>query len=93
MKNVGEAETNRWLSTSGLKPETDGFIIAAQDQCLKTNYYQNKSLKDATDQMCRTCNKQQEAINNLVLGCSELVKTEYIQKKQQNNNLYRLGNL
>ena len=32
------------------KSETEGFIIAAQGQCIKTNYYRNKILKDGTDQ-------------------------------------------
>ena len=41
-QDVDEIETNRRLSTSGLKSETEGFIIAAQDQCLKSNHYQHK---------------------------------------------------
>ena len=78
--DVNEIETNKWLSTSGLKSETEGFIIAAQDQCLKTNYYRHKILKDGTNQMCRICSKQQETIDHLVSGCSELAKTEYTQR-------------
>ena len=78
--DVNEIETNKWLSTSGLKSETEGFIIAAQDQCLKTNYYRHKILKDGTNPMCRICSKQQETIDHLVSGCSELAKTEYTQR-------------
>ncbi|XP_020899453.1 uncharacterized protein LOC110238147 [Exaiptasia diaphana] len=59
--------------------ERRGFIIAAQDQCIKTNYYRNKILKDGTDPMCRICGKNQETID-LVSGCSELSKTEYIHR-------------
>ena len=32
--------TYQWLKSGGLKSETEGFIIAAQDQAIKTNYYQ-----------------------------------------------------
>ncbi|XP_028512939.1 uncharacterized protein LOC114574468 [Exaiptasia diaphana] len=63
-----------WLRTSGLESQTEGFIIAAQDQCIKTNYYRNKILKDGTDPMCRICGKNQETIDHLVSGCSELAK-------------------
>ncbi|KXJ16764.1 uncharacterized protein LOC110235072 [Exaiptasia diaphana] len=79
-KDVDQAQTYEWLRTSGLKSETEGFIIAAQDQCIKTNYYRNKILKDGTDPMCRICGKNQETIDHLVSGCSELAKTEYIHR-------------
>ena len=78
--DVNEIETNKWLSTSGLKSETERFIIAAQDQCLKTKYYRHKILKDGTSPMCRICSKQQETIDHFVSGCSELAKTEYTQR-------------
>ena len=79
-KDVDQAQTYEWLRTSGLKSETEGFIIAAQDQCIKTNYYRNKILKDGTDPMCRICGKNQETIDHLVSGCSEFAKTEYIHR-------------
>ena len=79
-KNVDQDKTHNWLSTPGLKSETEGFIIAAQDQCIKTNYYRNKILKDGTDLMCRICGKFQETVDHLVSGCPELAKTEYLQR-------------
>ena len=78
--DVNDIETYKWLSTSGLKSETEEFIIAAQDQCLKTNYCRHKILKDGTSPMCRICSKQQETIDHLVSRCSELAKTEYTQR-------------
>ena len=59
----------------GLKSEREGFIIAAQDQCIKTNYYRNKILKDGTDPMCRICGQFQETGDHLVSGCPEIAKT------------------
>ena len=43
--------TIQWLETARLKSETEGFIIAAQYQATKTNYYPSKILKDGTDPM------------------------------------------
>ena len=56
------------------------FIIATQHQCIKTNYYRNKILRDGTDPKCRICGQFQETIDHLVSGCPELAKTEYIQR-------------
>ena len=78
--DVDQAQTNKWLKTSGLKSETEGFIIAAQDQCIKTNYYRNKILKDGCNPMCRICSQHLETIDHVVSGCPELAKTEYIHR-------------
>ena len=60
--------------------ETEGFIIAAQDQAIKTNYYRSKMLKDGTDPMCRICGQFQETIDHIVAGCPQLAKTEYLHR-------------
>lgn len=39
--------THHWLSTAVLKSETQGFIVPAQDQSLKTRKYQHNILKNA----------------------------------------------
>ena len=41
--DVDEEESNRWLKSAGLKSETEGLIVAAQDQALKTKYMQAKN--------------------------------------------------
>ena len=41
--------THQWLSSSSLKEETEGFILAAQDQNLATRMYQVKILKNGAD--------------------------------------------
>jgi len=68
-KDADQDKTHNWLSTPGLKSETEGFIIAAQDQYINTNYHQNKILKDGTGPMCRICGQFQGTV----------AKTEYIQ--------------
>jgi len=76
-KDVDKLQTNKWLKTSGLKAETEGFVIAAQDQCIKTNYYRNKILNNESNPMCRICNQYPETIDHVVAGCPELAKIEY----------------
>ena len=63
---------------AGLKAETEGLIIAAQDQSLATRSYHARIIKHGTDPMYRICNKYEETIDHIVSGCPELAKTEYI---------------
>jgi len=42
-KDVDQDKTHSWLSTPGLKSETEGFIIAAQDQCIMTTITETRS--------------------------------------------------
>ncbi|KAK9408275.1 hypothetical protein NXF25_007049 [Crotalus adamanteus] len=51
-KIAGKADNNKtwqWLRAGKLKKETEGLILAAQDQTLKTNAYKVKIEKTATD--------------------------------------------
>ena len=66
--DVDQDKTQRWLKAAGLKAETKGFIIAAQDQSLSAHWYPK----------CRLCGRFDETIDHLVSGCPELAKTEYI---------------
>ena len=72
-----------WLKGTGLKAETEGLIIAAQDQSLATRFYHHKTIKDGTSPLCRLCNRYDESIDHTLSGCPELAKTEYI--KRHNN--------
>ena len=76
--DVDQHKTNQWLKSSGLKAETEGFIIAAQDQSLATRSYNASIIKDGTSPLCRMCNKYDVTIDHIVSGCPELAKTEYI---------------
>ena len=65
---------------SGLKAETEGLVIAAQGQNLATKSYHHRIIKDGTDSQCRICGKYKETVDHMVSYCSELAKTEYIQR-------------
>ena len=76
--DVDFKQTNNWLKGTGLKAETEGSILAAQDQSLATRLYHHKIIKDGTSPL-----KYDESIDHILSGCPELVKTEYI--KTHNN--------
>jgi len=78
--DVDQAKTHAWLRSSGLKAETEGFVIAAQDQSLPTRNYQCKILKTDTDSKCRLCHKYDETIDHIVSGCEVLAKNEYLER-------------
>ena len=78
--DVDQEKTNKWLKTNGLKAETEGLIIAAQDQSLATRSYHHRIIKDGTDPHCRICGRYEETIDHIISGCPELAKTEYIQR-------------
>ena len=76
--HVDVERTNQWLHSSGLKAETEGFLIAAQDQSLATNLYKAKIIKDGTDPLCRICKKADESVDHLISACSVLAPKEYL---------------
>ena len=46
--DVDFKQTNNWLKGTGLKAETEGLIIPAQDQSLATRLYHQKIIKEGT---------------------------------------------
>ena len=73
--NVHSSLTHKWLALLGLKSETEGFIIAAQDQSLPTKTSQANILENGADAKCRACKKYTKTIHHLVSGCPVLAPT------------------
>ena len=47
--DINQDNTHQWLRKSGLKAETESFIIAAQDQSIPTKLYQHRIIKNGSD--------------------------------------------
>ena len=67
-----------WLRSSRLKGVSEGFICAAQDQCLRTRNYSRHILHESIDEKCRLCHQSAETLDHLLSSCEVLAKTEYI---------------
>ena len=75
--DVDKKATYQWLISSRLKPETEGFIIAVQDQSLFTKNYQANIMHNGKEAKCRFCADKVETIDHLVSGCSILTPRGY----------------
>ena len=67
-------ESWRWLRNGFLKKETEGLILAAQEQALRTS-----SIKYSIDKtpLCRLCGDATETVRHIVSGCKKLALREY----------------
>lgn len=87
--NIDLLVSNSWLSFGNLFPETEGFMVAIQDQVLPTRNYLKFIVKDqniVTDD-CRRCGAQHETIQHILAGCTVLVSEGY---KRRHDNIGKI---
>ena len=77
--HVDTITTNKWLS-SNLKGETEGLLVAAQDQAINTRNYQKVICCQQVDSKCGMCSQHEETVDHIASGCEVLAKTEYISR-------------
>lgn len=72
----------KWLCLGELFAETEGFIIAIQDQVVSTKNYRKFILKDSNilDDKCRLCRDHRENVDHIISGCSSLASSEYTKR-------------
>ena len=77
--------SNAWLNQGDLFPETEGFMIAIQDQVINTKNYKKYIIKDQTikDDNCRACHTQTETIQHIISGCKTITQTDYKHRHDQ----------
>ena len=73
-------QSNLWLQKSNLKPPTEALITAAQDQALKTKWYNANILKTSKDAICRKCGRFDETVAHIISGCPELAQGVYLHR-------------
>ena len=77
-------ESWSWLHQQDLKKETEGLILAAQDQALSTNYIKHRiHHQPGVDPRCRLCHSKPETVHHILSCCSKLSQTEY--KRRHDN--------
>lgn len=87
--HVDRIASNKWLKIGNLFPETEGFMIAIQDQIINTKNYRKYIIKDPslTDDKCRKCHNQPETIQHITGACVTLTQTDYTHRHNQLVNI------
>ena len=70
-------ETYGWLKAANLPAATERLVVAAQDQALRTRYYERKILHRDVSPTCRMCSVGLETVDHIVAGCSALAPMDY----------------
>ena len=70
-------DTWGWLRRGKLKKETEGMILAAQDQTLPTKHRKIRIEKQRRDPTCRLCGEREETIMHVLSECTKIAQTEY----------------
>ena len=60
-----------------LKKETEGLILAAQEQTLRTNSIKHSIDKTSETPLCRLCAESTETVQHILSGCKKLAQNEY----------------
>jgi hypothetical protein len=76
---VDQQASFKWLSVGSLYAETEGFMIAIQDEVIATKNYRKFIMRDSQlpDDKCRKCNAASETMQHILGGCGVLSQTEY----------------
>lgn len=85
--NVDIQASNAWLSRGDLFPETEGFIMAIQDQVIETKNYQKYIMKKLISDSCRKCLSAPETIQHVTGACKTIAQTDYKHRHDQIANI------
>jgi hypothetical protein len=73
-----EEATWQWLRKGTLKKETEGMILAAQNQALRTKWMRHHIDKEfEISPTCRICGLADETISHIVSECTPLAQKDY----------------
>ena len=75
--DVAGEDSWRWLRNGFLKKETEGLILAAQEQALRTNSIKHSIDKTSETPLCRLCGNSTETVRHIISGCKRLAQREY----------------
>ena len=89
LDEAGE-ESWRWLRNGFLKKETEGLILAAQEQALRTNSITYSIDKTSETPLCILYGDATETVRHIVSGCTKLAQREYIYRKRHDKVALRV---
>lgn len=77
-QNVDSQASNTYLREGYLFAETEGALLAIQDQVVPTRYYRKHIMKQQVETTkCRLCGKEEESVQHIISACSVLAPIAY----------------
>ena len=77
MNGTASEKSWMWLEKGHLKKNTEGMIMAAQSQLIRTKAIKAKIDKSEEESRCRMCRAKDETVNHLLSECPKLAQNEY----------------
>ncbi|KAL0867793.1 hypothetical protein ABMA27_008500 [Loxostege sticticalis] len=86
---IDKDASSKWLQLGYLFPETEGFLVAIQDQVINTKNYRKFIFRDSflQNDSCRKCHRQSETIQHITGACMNLAQTDYTYRHNQVANI------
>ena len=72
INNISHDKTWTWLRKGNFKRETESFLIATQDNAVRTNHIKARIDKTQQNSKCKLCGN-----NHIISECSKLAQTRY----------------
>ena len=86
---VRKRYSNTYLKAGYLFPETEGAVLAIQDQVVSTLSYRKHIIgENIVDERCRKCRITTESIQHVTAGCTILAPTEYLRRHNDMGKVY-----
>ena len=76
INNISHDKTWPWLRKGNFNRETE-YLIAAQNNAIRTNHIKVRINKTQQNSKCRLCGDRDETINHIISECSKLAQKEY----------------
>jgi hypothetical protein len=77
MEQIGTNDSWRWLKSGYMSKSVEGFIMAAQEQALRTRWFRAQIEKEDISPKCRLCDSEAETVRHLSAGCKKLAGGPY----------------
>ena len=77
VSKVADARSWQWLRAGYLGKGTEGYVLAAQEQAMRTRLFRTTIEQEDVDPKCRVCCKEVESVGHIASGCSGLAQREY----------------
>ena len=77
---ISKSGSISWLNKCHLSPQSEAYILAAQELALFTRWHEKHILKKAVNDKCRVCQNKSETISHILSGCDTLAKKEYLDR-------------